>query len=291
MNRGEKIATARRLRKQGKALRQIAEGLGVSVATASVYCRGVLPKGTPPQDPRKAECVKLLSEFYTQGVPISELAKQTGVPASTLYDWRRESGIPRNSRSVYVNDELREKIRSKMTMDPDGGLSEEAVRLYTDKELSTVDIASRLGVSSVTIGQWLERAGVDRRQHPTRRTREKLRQANLGEKRYNWKGGITPSRVRLRNSLEMKLAREECFERDDYTCQSCGKRGGRLNAHHIWPFHRFPDLKFEVNNLVTLCKKCHDDFHKKAGGHVKLAIGPFFHRIKEEIGLYALRGI
>jgi len=291
MDREGKIAAARRLRSQGETLKQIAESVGVSVATASVYCRGVLPKGTPQQDPRKAQCIKLLREFYTQGVPISELAEQTGVPASTLYDWRRGYGIPKNSRSVYMNDELREQIRRRMTADPDGSLSEKAVRLYTEKELSTVDIAVRLGVSSVTIGQWLERRGIDRRQSPTRRTREKLRKANLGEKRYNWKGGITPSRIRVRNSLEMRLAREECFERDDYTCQSCGERGGQLNAHHIWPFHRFSHLKFDVNNLVTLCKKCHDEFHKKAGGHIKVAIGPFFHRIKEEVAIYAVRGI
>ncbi|MGH8271502.1 MAG: transposase [Gammaproteobacteria bacterium] len=290
MNRKDKIAAARQLRKQGKTLGQIAESLEVSASTASLYCRGVLPRGTSPQDPRKTECVKLLRRFYTQGVPVSEIAKQAGVPASTLYDWRRESGIPKNPRSVYVSDELRERIRSNMTADPDGSLAKEAIRLYTAKELSTVDIAARFGVSSVTIGQWLKRSGVDRRQHPTRRTREKLRQANLGEKRYNWKGGITPSQIRLRNSLEMRLAREKCFERDNHTCQSCGKRGYRLNAHHIWPFHRFPHLKFDVNNLVTLCKKCHDDFHKKAGGHVKVAIGPFFHRIKEERALYALRG-
>jgi hypothetical protein len=29
-------------------------------------------------------------------------------------------------------------------------------------------------------------------------------------------------------------------------------------------------------NLMTLCKRCHDAFHKAAGGHVRIAIGPFF---------------
>ncbi|MGE5625399.1 MAG: HNH endonuclease [Bacillota bacterium] len=43
----------------------------------------------------------------------------------------------------------------------------------------------------------------------------------------------------------------------------------------MWPFQRFPVLKYEVSNLVTLCKSCHDAFHKAAGGHVKIAIGPF----------------
>ena len=28
--------------------------------------------------------------------------------------------------------------------------------------------------------------------------------------------------------------------------------------------------------LLTLCKRCHDAFHKAAGGAVRMAIGPFF---------------
>lgn len=79
----------------------------------------------------------------------------------------------------------------------------------------------------------------------------------------------------------MKLAREECFERDDYTCRSCAQRGGRLNAHHIWPFQRFPEWKYEVWNLLTLCKRCHDAFHNAAGGAVRMAIGPFFSNTNE----------
>jgi len=79
----------------------------------------------------------------------------------------------------------------------------------------------------------------------------------------------------------MKLARECCFERDGYTCRSCGQRGGKLNAHHVWPFQRFPEWKYDVWNLVTLCKRCHDAFHKAAGGHVRMAIGPFFSKTHE----------
>lgn len=143
------------------------------------------------------------------------------------------------------------------------------------------EIARALGISQPTASAWT-RGG------------ERLREANLGDKRWNWKGGVTPDRVRLRTSLDMKLAREWCFDRDNYTCRSCGQRGGKLNAHHIWPFQRFPEWKFEVWNLVTLCKHCHDAFHKAAGGHVRIAIGPFFSeerkigQVREPFGPYEL---
>jgi 5-methylcytosine-specific restriction endonuclease McrA len=72
--------------------------------------------------------------------------------------------------------------------------------------------------------------------------------------------------------------------------RSCDQHGGRLNAHHVWPFQRFPEWRFEVWNLVTLCKRCHDAFHKQAGGHVRVAIGPFFsktYEVREQPAEYA----
>lgn len=198
MGREERIEEARRLRQEGKRLKEIAICLGVSVATASVYCRGVYPRGTPPPDPRKAKSLEVVQELYPQGIPVTEIAERIGVPVATLYDWMREASFSSNSRQAYVTDDLRERIRQKTSTDPGGALREEAARLYIDEQWSTTEIGERLGVSAVTIGQWLEQEGIKRRQQPTARVREKLRLANLGPKRYNWKGGITPDQIRIR---------------------------------------------------------------------------------------------
>ena len=60
-----------------------------------------------------------------------------------------------------------------------------------------------------------------------------------------------------RRCVEAREWRQKVFERDNYTCQQCQKRGGRLNAHHIKPFSIFPELRFDVNNGQTLCVGCH----------------------------------
>ena len=53
--------------------------------------------------------------------------------------------------------------------------------------------------------------------------------------------------------------RSAILHRDNYTCQCCGKKNCRLEVHHI---------KFKSNggtddeeNLITLCKECHDGVH------------------------------
>lgn len=83
-----------------------------------------------------------------------------------------------------------------------------------------------------------------------------------GEKHWNWKGGVTDENHSIRESPQYKSWRADVFERDNYTCQHCGKVGGNINAHHIKPFSVYPELRFDVNNGVTLCKDCHIQIHK-----------------------------
>jgi 5-methylcytosine-specific restriction endonuclease McrA len=69
--------------------------------------------------------------------------------------------------------------------------------------------------------------------------------------------------VAIRNSKEYREWRTAVYERDKYTCQNCGRVGGKINAHHIKPFSRFPELRLDVNNGVTLCKECHKLAHER----------------------------
>ena len=68
-----------------------------------------------------------------------------------------------------------------------------------------------------------------------------------------------------RKGCEWKLWREAVFRRDNYTCQKCGRAGGRLHPHHIENFARRIDLRFSVTNGATLCVQCHTDFHRLFG--------------------------
>ena len=67
----------------------------------------------------------------------------------------------------------------------------------------------------------------------------------------------------IRNSKEYRAWRAAVYERDHYTCQNCGNVGGKLNAHHIKSFARFPSLRLDVNNGITLCAECHKLAHER----------------------------
>lgn len=95
--------------------------------------------------------------------------------------------------------------------------------------------------------------------------RKKLSASFKGKKSYLWKGGINPINDTIRKSLEMKLWREAVFARDNWTCQETKIKGGKLQAHHIQNFSDFPELRFAIDNGITLSKKAHKEFHKKYG--------------------------
>jgi len=74
-----------------------------------------------------------------------------------------------------------------------------------------------------------------------------------GDKNYRFKNGKFAG---LR-TVEFKKWREDVFIRDNYTCQDCGSKKETLHAHHIKSRHKYPELIYDVDNGLTLCKKCH----------------------------------
>jgi hypothetical protein len=91
-----------------------------------------------------------------------------------------------------------------------------------------------------------------------RNTAEWNKKMPKGKNHPNWKGGVTPLIRIIRESSEYKKWRQSIYERDNWTCQKCNERGGELIAHHIKLFSQSPELRFAINNGITLCRKCHN---------------------------------
>lgn len=87
------------------------------------------------------------------------------------------------------------------------------------------------------------------------------RHVDYQEQHPRWRGGNFDSPQRDRHAPEYQKWRNAVFERDSYTCQMCGQRGGTLNAHHIKRWSKYPELRFSVDNGLTLCKGCHKEIH------------------------------
>lgn len=117
-----------------------------------------------------------------------------------------------------------------------------------------------------------------------------------GEKSPSWKGGGTTLQLRIRGSRRYIIWRNDIFKRDNFTCRFCGSKCGNgkriiLHAHHLrglsvivddfrvnypllpieFTVVEFKDL-WNIDNGITLCKKCHKDEHKRQN-EIKRDIG------------------
>lgn len=75
--------------------------------------------------------------------------------------------------------------------------------------------------------------------------------------------GYHPYNSKSKNSYTVSLKRQHddwsklVIQRDDKKCTNCGEVG-HLEAHHIWPQGGYPQLRYILQNGITLCRPCHD---------------------------------
>ena len=117
----------------------------------------------------------------------------------------------------------------------------------------------------------------------TEEHRRRIGEAQKGEKANNWQGGITKLQKHIRHCFKYRQWRSDIFTTNDFTCQECEQRGGRLHADHIEPFSvilaRNHIETFEqameceelwnVNNGRTLCEGCHKKTDTYLSGAIK----------------------
>lgn len=61
----------------------------------------------------------------------------------------------------------------------------------------------------------------------------KERRDKIGKNNPAYIDGRTPLRTRIRDCAKSLAWKQACLERDNYTCQKTGQRGGKLEVHHI----------------------------------------------------------
>jgi len=101
--------------------------------------------------------------------------------------------------------------------------------------------------------------------HPSLESRIRMSLSRKGKRSHLWKGGINLINDTIRKSIETRLWREAVFARDNWTCQKTKIKGCKLHPHHIQNFAQYPELRFAIDNGITLSEKSHMEFHKKYG--------------------------
>lgn len=165
-------------------------------------------------------------------------------------------GVVAWNKGHKLSDETKEKIRKNNAK----YWSEKERTEETRKKLRDANLGSKLSEDTkkkISLGNLGKRR--------TEETRRRISKSISGEKNHGWKGGIESENRRIRKGVEFRLWREAVFARDNWTCQKTGIKGGKLHPHHIKNFAQFPELRFAIDNGITLSDETHKTFHKEYG--------------------------
>lgn len=87
-----------------------------------------------------------------------------------------------------------------------------------------------------------------------------LRGIHVGDKNPCWRGGI-PFRKKSDRAYDDSAFmewRKQIKDRDGWKCRIANLDcDGQLEAHHILSWRDFPELRYKVNNGITLCRAHH----------------------------------
>ena len=79
-----------------------------------------------------------------------------------------------------------------------------------------------------------------------------------------WEGKVRNGcRDKQNGESKYKIWRTDVFERDNWICQCCLEKTSRIHAHHIKHWATHPELRYDIDNGITLCPVCHSEKHPK----------------------------
>lgn len=93
--------------------------------------------------------------------------------------------------------------------------------------------------------------------------RDKLSKARTGENNPRWiKDRTQLVKKQIRNDYAYQDWRKQVWTRDNWKCRIADENcGGRMEAHHILGWKSHPELRYQINNGITLCHSHHP--HKR----------------------------
>ena len=125
---------------------------------------------------------------------------------------------------------------------------EEILKKYQELKNIT-EVARKLNYSTMTVWKWLHNNNV-----------EIYENKKIGEEHWSWKGGVSTEAEKIRTSPEYNLWRKKVYARDGFRClfPGCTSQSRKIQAHHILPVYYDIDLILDLNNGITLCRRCHE---------------------------------
>ncbi|RYX84242.1 hypothetical protein EON83_11140 [bacterium] len=211
---------------------------------------------------------KEIARLYKEGQSAEEVASLFGISRMVV---RRI--LKAHSVAAHKVGGVSKPCPQKRILSADA--ERQVCELYSsDTSQTLVTIASRFGCSDKTVLRALKRNGVQTRPNVVEFTTSLKGTEQLsiwcsaitqGVSIEDWQG-YSP-RPKGRWGTRYIRWRKEVLERDNRWCQKCG-HDQSLVCHHIYPWTKYPDKRYDVDNGITLCRYCHNKIQSREEQYV-----------------------
>lgn len=145
---------------------------------------------------------------------------------------------------------------------------------YIELKESTSEIAKKFNVTEAAILFWLKKHKIPRRTVSEVRAIKKWglsgeqngMYGRCGAQNPRWIDGSSPERQTMYARFFWKEIARNVYKRDNYKCVRCFvpySSTNKLHAHHIKPWAGNVENRFVLDNIIALCKNCHNWVHSK----------------------------
>lgn len=200
---------------------------------------------------------ELIELYYNQQWSMAEIAQHFKCSAQTICNLVRKYNIPSRSSSEHTERTKKKQSLAKNGVNNPmfGSIRPEHSELMSNTRKGVVfSELTKKKMSKAKNGKWGGKF--------------------IGSEHPRWlppEQRKSPLYKQIRDCVKMQEWRKFIFQRDDYVCQNCLKRGGTLNADHIKQFalilkeNAIKSLEeaitcselWQITNGRTLCDECH----------------------------------
>lgn len=205
-------------------------------------------------------------------------------PAKTDSFKERMTGDKNPSKRPEVREKISQAVKGKNTGDKNHMKQEKYRKMFSEMWMGEKNpMYGKKGEKHPCFGKKSKLKGKKiSSRTPLQRmksSQSRKKKQGINETHILWNEFISPLQERIRKLIEYKEWRNNVYKKDNYICQDCGyDKGSILNAHHNNIFFykiiidnnikTIEDAKnckdlWDINNGITLCKKCHIKRHLK----------------------------
>lgn len=167
-------------------------------------------------------------------------------------------------------------------------IANEIYDIYYNEDIPNIDFEKRKGVPCADLFKEVIESGIDEDLYIPQLLKSTYKSnfnyeldevediyeyGHWSEEYYTWrneKARISEketlfSKIKYRDYLKSdywKVLRKKRLKLDNYRCTQCGKTSN-LEVHHKTYIFRGYGVSDEINNLITLCRNCHQEQHDK----------------------------